>query len=296
MTLPTDGPGPSGTGGWLPPGPALLFCPADRPERYAKALDRADAVILDLEDAVAPENRDGAREALRAAAAELDPGRYIVRLNAVDTEDFEADAAAARAMGASVVMLAKTESAGDVARAAEASGASVLALVETPLGVVAAAEIAGEERCAGMMWGAEDLVAAMGGATSRFQAGEAALGRTVGGYRDVPRHARSAVALAAAAHGRFAVDSVHLDIGDTDGLRAEAVDAVALGYAATACIHPSQVAAIREAYAPAAEEVAWARKVLEAAAAHGGVFALDGRMVDGPVIAQARATVRRAGG
>lgn len=279
---------------WQPPGPALLFCPADRPERFAKALDRADGVILDLEDAVAPENRGSARESLRAAAADLDPGRYMVRLNAVDTPDFAPDAEAAKQMGASAVMLAKTESAEDVRAAAEASGADVIALLETPRGVVNATEIAATTGCVGMMWGAEDLVAAMGGATSRFQAEEAELGRTANDYRDVPRHARSAVALAAAAFGRFTIDSVHLDIADTGGLRAEAVDAVALGYAATACIHPSQVAVIREAYAPPAAEVEWAQKVLAAAEKSGGVFTLDGRMVDGPVIAQARATMRRA--
>lgn len=279
---------------WHPPGPALLFCPADRPERFAKALDRADGVILDLEDAVAPENRGAAREALRSAAAGLDPGRCMVRLNAVDTPDFAPDAEAAKQMGASAVMLAKTESAEDVREAARASGADVIALLETPRGVVNAAEIAETIGCVGMMWGAEDLVAAMGGATSRFQPEEAALGRTAHSYRDVPRHARSAVALAASAFGRFAIDSVHLDIADTDGLRAEAVDAVALGYAATACIHPSQVAVLREAYAPPAAEVEWARKVLAASETSGGVFALDGRMVDGPVIAQARATMRRA--
>lgn len=279
---------------WQPPGPALLFCPADRPERFAKALDRADGVILDLEDAVAPENRGSARESLLESSAQLDPARYVVRLSAVDTADFALDAAASKSMGASAVMLAKTESAEDVRDAVRASGADVIALLETPRGVVHAAEIAATTGCVGMMWGAEDLVAAMGGATSRFQAEEVELGRTAGTYRDVPRHARSAVALAASAFGRFAIDSVHLDIADVDGLRAEVVDAVALGYAATACIHPSQVAVIREAFAPAPAEVEWARKVLEAAKGNGGVFTLDGRMVDGPVIAQARATMRRA--
>ena len=113
-------------------------------------------------------------------------------------------------------------------------------------------------------------------------------------YRDVPRHARAQVALAAAAFGRWAVDSVHLDIADEAGQRAEALDAVALGFVATACIHPSQVAVVRGAYAPDDDEVAWARKVLAAAENNQGVFRLDGRMVDGPVFRQAEATLRRA--
>ncbi len=145
-----------------------------------------------------------------------------------------------------------------------------------------------------MMWGAEDLLAAMGGSTSRFSSAEAGGPREAGEYRDVPRHARARVALAAAAFGRWAVDSVHLDIADSSGQRAEALDAVALGFVATACIHPSQVAVVREAYAPDDDEVAWARKVLAAAEHNQGVFRLDGRMVDGPVFRQAEATMRRA--
>lgn len=282
----------TGASAWIPPGPALLFCPADRPERYGKAADRADVVIIDLEDAVAPAARPAAREAL--TASELDPDRTIVRVNPVDTDDHAADLEALAATGYRCVMLAKTESAAQVTDVHSATGAAVLALVETPLGVVRAEEIAAAPGCAGLMWGAEDLLAAMGGSTSRFSAAEAGGPRVAGEYRDVPRHARARVALAAAAFGRWAVDSVHLDIADEAGQRAEALDAVALGYVGTACIHPSQVAVVRGAYAPDDDDVAWARRVLDAAEHEKGVFQLDGRMVDGPVFRQAEATLRRA--
>ncbi len=282
----------SGAPAWVPPGPAMLFCPADRPERYGKAADRADVVILDLEDAVAPADRPAAREALTSSA--LDPERTIVRVNPVDTPDHAADLEAFAATGYRCVMLAKTESAAQIADLHSATGAAVLALVETPLGVVRAEEIASAPGCAGLMWGAEDLLAAMGGSTSRFSAAESGGPRVAGEYRDVPRHARARVALAAAAFGRWAVDSVHLDIADVDGQRAEALDAVALGFVATACIHPSQVAVVRQAYAPDDDEVDWARRVLAAAEHNQGVFQLDGRMVDGPVFRQAEATMRRA--
>ena len=282
----------SGAPAWVPPGPAMLFCPADRPERYGKAADRADVVILDLEDAVAPADRPAAREALASSAT--DPERTIVRVNPVDTPDHAADLEAFAATGYRCVMLAKTESAAQIADLHSATGAAVLALVETPLGVVRAEEIASAPGCAGLMWGAEDLLAAMGGSTSRFSAAESGGPRVAGEYRDVPRHARARVALAAAAFGRWAVDSVHLDIADVDGQRAEALDAVALGFVATACIHPSQVAVVRQAYAPDDDEVAWARRVLAAAENNQGVFQLDGRMVDGPVFRQAEATLRRA--
>ncbi|MGN6502064.1 MAG: HpcH/HpaI aldolase/citrate lyase family protein, partial [Pseudolysinimonas sp.] len=92
-----------------------------------------------------------------------------------------------------------------------------------------------------------------------------------------------------------AIDTVHLDIADLDGLRAEAEDAVASGFAATACIHPSHVPVIRAAYAPSPEQVAWARRVLDAAAGHAGVFRFEGAMVDGPVLRHAESLLRRAG-
>src|SRR5918998_404733 len=107
-------------------GPALLFCPADRPERYAKAAERADAVIIDLEDAVAPEAREAARAAL--VAHPLDPARTIVRVNAVGTPDFVRDKQALAATDYTIVMLAKTESA---AQLAELGGFQVVALCET---------------------------------------------------------------------------------------------------------------------------------------------------------------------
>ena len=282
----------SGAPAWIPPGPALLFCPADRPERYGKAAARADVVIVDLEDAVAPADRPAAREALRAS--NLDPDRTIVRVNPIGTDEHAADLEALADTDYRCVMLAKTESAAQVTDLYSATGAAVLALVETPLGVVRAEEIASAPGCAGLMWGAEDLLAAMGGSTSRFSAAEAGGPRVAGEYRDVPRHARARVALAAAAFGRWAVDSVHLDIADVAGQRAEALDAVALGFVATACIHPSQVAVVREAYAPDDDEVAWARKVLAAAEHNQGAPQLAGRPVDGPVVRQAEATMRRA--
>lgn len=282
----------TGAPAWTPPGPAMLFCPADRPERYDKAAARADVVILDLEDAVAPADRPAARDALRASR--LDPERTIVRVNPAGSDDLAADLEALEGTDYRCLMLAMTESAAQVADLHSVSGAAVLALVETPLGVVRAAEIAAAPGCAGMMWGAEDLLAGMGGSTSRFAQVESGGPRVAGEYRDVPRFARAQVALAAAAFGRWAVDSVHLDIADEAGQRAEALDAVALGFEATACIHPSQVAVVRAAYAPDDDEVAWARKVLDAAEHNQGVFQLDGRMVDGPVFRQAEATLRRA--
>lgn len=261
-------------------GPAWLFCPADRPERYGKAAAVADVVILDLEDGVAAADRPAAREALRSTP--LDPQRTVVRVNPAGTEDQARDLEALADTAYTTVMLAKTESAAQVDALAPRQ---VVALIETPRGAVFCADIAAAEQCVAMMWGAEDLVAAMGGGSSR---------RADGRYRDVARHVRSSVLLAASTFGRAALDAVYLNIGDLDGLKAEALDGAAVGFAATVCIHPSQIAVVRDAYRPAPERVDWARRVLAAAQTERGVFAFEGQMVDSPVLRHAEAILRRA--
>jgi len=261
-------------------GPALLFCPADRPDRFEKAAERADAVILDLEDAVAEDAKHAARLAL--VGATLDPDRVIVRVNPASTPHFADDLAALAATGFRTVMLAKCEGTADLIGLEDFE---VIALCETARGVLAAAEVADLQNVSGLMWGAEDLVASLGGSSSRHADAR---------YRDVAVHARSHVLLAAAANGIAAIDAVHLDIHDAAGLRSEAEDAAALGFEATACIHPAQVPIVRDAYRPSAERLAWARDVLAEAEHQPGVFAFRGGMVDAPVLRQAEAIVRRA--
>jgi citrate lyase subunit beta/citryl-CoA lyase len=263
-------------------GPAILFCPADRPERFGKALDRADAVILDLEDAVAPAAKAAARGAV--IESELDPDRVIVRVNPLDSDDFVSDLATLSQTDYRRIMIAKAESPKRLARLDQRFEA--IALCETAKCVAQADRIAALPNVIALMWGAEDLVASIGGTSSR---------KPDGRYRDIARYARARVLLAAGARGKAAIDAVHLDIDDTKRLRIEATDAAASGFAATACIHPGQVAIIRDAYRPDEKAVAWARGVLAAAEGERGVFTYDGRMVDEPVLRHARATLRRAG-
>ncbi|WP_341945438.1 CoA ester lyase [Microbacterium sp. LWH11-1.2] len=261
-------------------GPALLFCPADRPERFGRALERADAVILDLEDAVLPDAKAAARTNLISAA--IDPDRVIVRVNAPNSEHFAADLEALEQTDFRTVMVAKTEGADGLS--AFDDRFSLVALCETALGIHAAAEIAAHPLVSAMMWGAEDLVASLGGTSSR----------TAGGaYREIARYARSRVLLESGAHGKAAIDAVHVDIDDVQGLEEEATDAAASGFRATACIHPSQVAVIRAAYLPDEATVAWASAVLLAAESERGVFRFEGRMVDEPVLRHARSVVGR---
>jgi citrate lyase subunit beta/citryl-CoA lyase len=262
------------------PGPALLFCPADRPDRYAKALAAADAVILDLEDGVGADGKDAARAALVATG--LDPARVIVRVNATGTPEHAADIAALRGTGYRLVMLPKTETRAQLGGLG--GDLRVVALCETPQGIVNAAEIAAAPNVIAVMWGAEDLIASMRGRTSRLPDGQ---------YRNVALHARSAVLLAASAYGRTAIDSVYLNIPDLDGLAAESEDAAASGFTLKACIHPSQVAVVRKAFQADEVQVAWARRVLATARDGGardrGAIKVDGQMIDAPLIRQAEA-------
>lgn len=275
-------------------GPALLFCPADRGERYLKALGAADSVIIDLEDAVSPADRPSARKQLIAAGiatetgSTLDPNRVIVRVNPVDTSDHELDLAAVLETPFRTLMLAKTEASAQLDGLA-AAGFRVLALCETATGISRAAEIAAHPAVFAMMWGAEDLAASMGGKSSRH---EPAHGSNTGIYRDFARYARSRVLIEAKTAGKLAIDSVFLNIPDKAGLREEATDASASGFDATACIHPSQAEILREAYAPSREEVSWAERVLAEAEVQPGVFRFEGKMVDEPVLRQARAMLR----
>ncbi|MCU1518696.1 MAG: citrate lyase [Pseudarthrobacter sp.] len=271
-------------------GPALLFCPADRPERYQKASERADAVILDLEDAVAPADKQRARGAILAQlgasadAPELDPSRTIVRINPAGTDEFEKDLHCLAHTPYKTVMLAKAESAGQLRALADFH---VIALCETAAGILNAAAIAAEPNVVALMWGAEDLLASLGGTSSR---------KDDGGYRAVALHARSTVLLAAGAFGKAAVDAVYVNIPDLEGLAVETADAVASGFGSKACIHPTQAAVVRGAYAPSEADVSAATELLQAAASAGsGVFQHNGKMIDGPILKHAEATIRRAG-
>ncbi|BBZ13122.1 HpcH/HpaI aldolase/citrate lyase family protein [Mycobacterium branderi] len=262
------------------PGPAWLFCPADRPERFEKAAAAADVVILDLEDGCAAADRPAARKAL--VDVPLDPARTVVRVNPSGTDDQAHDLEALSNTRYDTVMLPKCEAPEQVTALAPRD---VIVLVESPLGALTVTDNVRADNAIAVMWGAEDLFAVLGGTANRYPDGT---------YREVARHVRSQSLLAAKAYGRLALDSVYLDIKDLDGLRAEVDDAVAVGFDAKVAIHPSQVPVIRAGYAPTPEQVQWARHVLAAAADERGVFAFEGIMVDAPVLRRAERIVQLA--
>lgn len=270
-------------------GPAILFVPADRPERYQKAYERSDAIIIDLEDAVAPNDRPGARTALAEHLATLDEttaAKTVVRVNPVDDVDFLDDAALLTHTTLRYVMVPKVESADDISQATAAlPGMELIALCESASGVLEAPQIAKHPAVVALMWGSEDLMVSTGGSSSRF---------TDGTYRDAPRFARAQVLLAAAAAGKSRIDTIHTDVSPTEQFIAEAQDAVATGWTAKACIHPGQVQVIRDAYTPTDEENEYARALLAEVAHQRGVFQFRGAMVDGPLVAHAQNVVNRA--
>ena len=260
----------------------FLFVPADRPERHARALaSGAGAAIVDLEDAVAPERKAAAREALPGVFGALpaaDRARLLLRINAPGTpwhdDDLALVARLAAARAIAGVVLPKTESADQLARLAEAAGpqAVLVPLIESAAGLAALDAIAAAPQVLRLAFGHLDFQADLGMACD---AQEAEL---------VP--VRLALVLASRRADLAApIDGIATDWRDTERLTAEAARARRGGFGAKLCIHPAQVAPVHAALGPGAEELAWARRVVEAVAqAGGGVVNLDGRMVDAPVV------------
>lgn len=259
---------------------SYLFVPADRPERYAKALaSGADAVIVDLEDAVAASAKDGAR---RSLADWLDRGGtgIVVRINDAASAAFEADLALVARPGVVAVVLPKAERADDLARVrAAAPRAALLPLIETAAGIDRLREIAAAPGVQRLVFGSIDL--------------QLDLGIEEGNDGGELLAFRSALVLASRLAALDApVDGVSTAIDDAAALEADTRRARRLGFGAKLCIHPRQVAVVHAAFAPSVDELAWAARVV-AAAASGGAVAVDGRMVDRPVLLRARALLAR---
>ncbi len=259
-------------------GVALLFVPADRPERYAKAAaSGADAIIIDLEDAVASDRKDIARRSLAARNALPGDIPVFVRLNGLGTPWYEQDLACVAQLPISGVVLPKAESAGAIAALATTLGIrAVIALIETARGLAAAREIARDGRAVRLAFGSIDFCAQIGCAHTR----EALL------------CARSELVLASALSNLAPpIDGVTTVLDDGTASQADARHAVELGFGGKLCIHPSQVAAVRRGFAPTEEEMRWARAIL--ATDVRGATAVGGAMVDTPVIEQARQILAR---
>ncbi|MDD0837708.1 CoA ester lyase [Curvibacter sp. HBC61] len=277
---------PSAQGPWLARARSFLFVPADRLERLPKALaSGADAVIVDLEDAVAPAAKAGARLALASAWGGLDApqrARLVLRVNAASTTWHEDDLALlAQLPGLAGVMLAKAESAVPLQRLAERQpGLGLLPLIESADGLLNLSAIAAAPQVLRLALGHIDLQADLGMACSPDE------------HELLPARWQL-VLVSRGARLAPPVDGVTVALDQPGLTEADTLRSRRLGFGAKLCIHPNQVAAVHRALAPSEAERAWAQRVLAAAEAAGdgpgaGALRVDGRMVDAPVLALAR--------
>jgi citrate lyase subunit beta / citryl-CoA lyase len=270
----------------------FLFVPASRPERFAKALDcGADCVIVDLEDAVAPERKADARAQLAqrlAGFARPQLARTLVRINAPGSAWYDEDVRLLgewTSRGLAGAMLPKAQSPAVLQSLAAALDpqARLLPLVESLAGLDAASLLARAPQVARLAFGHLDF--------------QLDLGMHCGPQEAELAPARFAL-VAASRRAQVAppVDGVTVDTADSERLAADTRRARSFGFGGKLCIHPSQVAAVQAVFAPSAEELAWARRVVsEAEARNGAAFSLEGRMVDLPVVRRARETLQHAG-
>jgi citrate lyase subunit beta/citryl-CoA lyase len=256
---------------------SLLFLPASRPRAIEKARGlHADMIFLDLEDAVKPEEKDAAREAAVAAAAQGFGGRPVaIRVNKIGDPWHLTDVAAVAASAAHFLILPKVERAADVALVAQA-GKPVLAMIETAAGVIDAPAIARE--AAGLIAGTNDLAAD--------------LAIPAGAGRRGLAFALQATVLAARAAGIAAFDGVYNGLEDQAGLAAECEEGRAFGFDGKTLIHPSQIEAANRIFGPSQAEIEEACRLVDAAT--GGAERFEGRMVEAMHVERARALLARA--
>ena len=282
---------------------SLHFVPGGNERMLAKAIaSNADALVLDLEDAVTPERKDAVREVVAGWLGEADfrGKETLVRINPLQTAWGEADLTATMAAPPRAYMVPKPETveglgAIDAALSAlerqhghPAGAVGLILIIETPLGVLNAPALACCRRVSALTWGAEDLAASLGAASNRDIRGR---------YLPPFQHARTQTLLSAAAAGVQAIDTVTVNFRDEDGLRRDCKEAAAVGFTGKLSIHPSQIDVVNAVFSPAPEQIAEAQALVDAfaqAQADGRMaFTFNGQMVDAPHLARAKALLAR---
>lgn len=270
---------------------SLLFVPGDRPERFAKAAaSGADALILDLEDAVVPAQKPAARAAVADALAAHRAVPLFVRVNPIDSAFIDDDLAVVLSGRPDGLVLPKAEGAATVRALAErAPGIPILPVATETAKAMFALGSYGDvaEHLAGLTWGAEDLPAAIGSVSREAD----------GSYTNVFETVRTLALFGAHAAGVPAIETISPDFRDLDRLAAYARRGARDGFTGMMAIHPAQIAAINAAFTPTDEEIAHARAVIDAFAANPGAGALqlDGKMIDAPHRVAAEKLLARAG-
>jgi citrate lyase subunit beta/citryl-CoA lyase len=255
---------------------SLLFLPASNPRAIEKARGlAADMVVLDLEDAVKPHDKESARAAAIEAVRQPFPGLAAIRINS-RSPWHEADLAAVAACAADFIIYPMTSEAEEIARVSQAAGKPVLAMIETAKGVLAAPAIARE--AAALVAGTNDL--------------SADLGLTPGHARPALRTALQTILLAARAAGIAAFDGVHNRLDDEQDFAAECEEGKSFGFDGKSLIHPNQIETANRMFGPSAKDVDRARRLI--AAATGGAERWEGEMIERMHVEQARFTLARA--
>lgn len=274
---------------------SYLFVPGDSEKKFAKAADAgADAIIIDLEDSVAAQRKEAARDNLPAFLAMRSQSELWVRINPLATGDAAADLGALEGLSPAGVVLPKANGAADIrrlagqltpieSRAGLAPGSiRILPLVtELPSALFRMDEyVTVAERLAALTWGAEDLAAAIGAQANRDEAGE---------WLPPYQLARSLCLIGAAAADLPAIETVYTDVRDVDGVAAFARVARRDGFSGMLLVHPAQIAPVHEAFTPDEAEIAHARRIVSRFEddPEAGVVAIDGRMIDRPHYVQA---------
>lgn len=273
---------------------SLLFVPGDRPERFPKAAaSGADALILDLEDSVSPENKPAARAAIAGWLGAQRDVPCFVRVNPLDSAFVRDDLATVLPARPDGLVLPKAEGADSVRQLAGMAGGALPPVLPIASETAAAVFAAGSYgpvggQLAGLTWGAEDLPAAIGAATSR---------NPDGSYTSPYEVVRALALFGAHAAGVAAIETVYPNIADSEGLAAYVARGRRDGFTGMMAIHPSQVAIINAGFSPSQAEIAHARAVIAMFAANPGAGALklDGKMIDRPHLKQAETLLARAG-
>jgi len=257
---------------------SLLFLPASNPRAIAKARESdADFVIIDLEDAVKPEDKESARAAAIAAISEPWPMPVAIRVNSSHTEWHGPDVVAVMHNKPDAVVVPRVETKDELGFVRNQTGLPVLAMIETAKGVLAAETIAHE--AAGLIAGTNDLAAS--------------LRLPPGAGRAPLQMALQSIVLAARAQGIAVFDGVYNRLEDAEGFAAEAAEGRKLGFDGKSLIHPNQIAACHAAFAPTEDEIARAKRLIEAAT--GGAERFEGEMVEHMHVDAAERLLARAG-
>ena len=266
----------------------FLFVPGTRPERFAKALDSgAGGVIIDLEDAVAAEDKDTARNAIRAAWPSFtaeQKKRLVIRSNSPGSKFYSADLILAQELDVACLLIPKSESLDEINGAALVlPNTALIPMIETAIGLDHLREIANSNQVIRLALGNLDL--------------QADLGMVCDPQETELQTARYQIVLASrVAQIAPPIDGVTPSTDDVVRIQDDAERAKRMGFGGKLCIHPKQVGIVKAAFMPSEAEVAWAKRVIEAdAASKGGAVKLDGRMIDRPVVLLAQRTIAIAG-